>query len=188
MLMSVPAVYAAATLFAQSYNQTMEVYRQGATSQVYAATIASYDGPASSYVGFWGGYAATGLNDTGVLDMTKKSIDFLEKAGYGYNIWVRTIRVEPYSQEGAAVWLGWTLKPKNGADLVEWETLYGYRMNASVATPGKTPYAKCGVPQSLSCKVGGKDKVEGWWEFTVTDNEIAAFTKRIPNYLDSYSS
>lgn len=79
------------------------------------------------------------------------------------------------------MWLSWNLKPMNGGRGVEWETLYGYGMeNAGNATVGDT----CGPEGSLACLVGGKDKVE-WWEFTVTNNEIKAFTERVPNYLDS---
>jgi hypothetical protein len=58
----------------------------------------------------------------------------------------------------------------------------------SIGTTGMPSYEPCEVTESLPCKVGGKDNVQAWWEFTVTDDEIAAFTESIPNYLDSYSS
>ena len=186
MLPNLAPVIAAATLFAQSYNQTMEVYRQGHSSHTYAQSIASYyQGPA--YVGFWGGTSLTNLSQEAIGAVTKGSIDFLDKVGYGYNIHVRNIRVDPYSDDAAAVWLSWNLHPKNGEKDLEWDTLYGYRMKiAANATQGQDMKTKCGPEGSLACKVGGKDKVQGWWEFTSTDNEIRTFTERIPNYLDSY--
>jgi hypothetical protein len=181
-------VIAAATLFAQSYNQTMEVYRQGASSQVYAASIASYyQGP--MYVGFWGGTSLTNLTQAAIAASTKVSIDFLDKKGYGYNIRVKNFRVDPYSEDAAAVWLSWNLHPNNGERDLEWETLYGYRMQmAANPTQDQDIKTKCGLEESLACKFGGKDKVKGWWEFTSTDNEIRTFTERIPDYLDSYKT
>lgn len=58
--------------------------------------------------------------------------------------------------------------------------------SAANPTVGQDEKAKCGPQGSLACQVGGKSKVEGWLEFTVTNNEIKAFMQRIPQYLDSY--
>lgn len=51
--------------------------------------------------------------------ITKGFIDFLKEAGYGYDIRARKISVDPYSDDGSAVWLSWNSKLKNGAKDVE---------------------------------------------------------------------
>lgn len=184
MLPNFAPVVAAATLFIQSYNQSMQLHRQGESSLVCSSTIASYYPADSSFIGFWGGTANTNVTQAFLVAGTKQSIDFLVKSGYGFDVRSKNFRVEPYSDDGAAVWVDWNLKPKNGGKDIEWTTMYGYRMrNAQNATLYQDVKTRCAPTGSLACKVAGRDKVQGWFEFTITDNEIKAFSERIPNYL-----
>ncbi|KAE9962197.1 hypothetical protein BLS_000673 [Venturia inaequalis] len=188
MLPNFGPVVAAATLFIQSYNQTVQLYRLGETPAVLSKSIASYYGD-TNFIGFWGGTSLSNLNQTYVYKSTKQSVDFYEKVGYGYDIRILSFKVEPYSEDGAAIWVNWNLKPKNKAKDVEWMTLYGYRMkNAQNPTLYQDVKSRCAPEGSLACKVGGKAKVQGWFEFTMTDNEIQTFSERIPNYLQGVYS
>ncbi|KAF4310817.1 hypothetical protein GTA08_BOTSDO13732 [Botryosphaeria dothidea] len=179
-------IYAAATAFALAYNQSMEVYRRGAPLEVFAAELGSYYN-ASTFTGFWLGQSAPGVNASSLTQGILMSVSFLERSGFGHDLRMENLRIEPFSDQSAICWLTWQIQPKNGAGPWTWETVYGYRRNAEpldqLLLQQENPIETTDC--SASDAMGGRP--EGWWEFTNTDNEVFTFAQRVPHYLDSYS-
>ncbi|KAK8183639.1 uncharacterized protein BKA78DRAFT_273739 [Phyllosticta capitalensis] len=143
----------------------MEVYRSGAPVSVFANTLAQYY-KADSFNGYFIGHSSPGINTSSIAAGTEKSVNFLNKQGVGHDLVMTHLRVEPFSEGAAAVWIVWKIRPHNELEAWEWETLYGYRRD-TFENPDVRP--------------------DGWWEYTITDNEIYSFAQRVPNYLSSYS-
>lgn len=77
--------------------------------------------------------------------------------------------VQPYSATSAQCWLTWEILPKEGAGVEgwQWTNVYGYRT-------GIEGDAKDG------------EKEEGFWEYAVSDQEIAGLVARFPNFFEGY--
>ena len=141
-----------------------------------------------AFAGFWGGHASAGVNNSAIAAGVAKSVNFLNAQGVGHDLVMDKIRVEPYADAASLVWVTWRIRPRNGWDSWTWETLYGYRMHAEdgVTRAETKPNLTNALAAYLRSGAKIQGKPEGWWEFTVTDDEVKTFISRIPNYLDSY--
>ncbi|KAK7533316.1 uncharacterized protein J3D65DRAFT_635103 [Phyllosticta citribraziliensis] len=190
--MKCQSIFDAATLFAHSYNASMEVYRSGAPVSVFANTLAQYY-KADSFNGYFIGHSSPGINTSSIAAGTEKSVNFLNKQGVGHDLVMTHLRVEPVSEGSAAVWIVWKICPRDGQESWEWETLYGYRRDvnmteqvASKRSESQLHLSDC-EEQDVETIESAEGRPDGWWEYTITDNEIYSFAQRVPNYLSSYS-
>ncbi|KAK8206225.1 hypothetical protein HDK77DRAFT_292563 [Phyllosticta capitalensis] len=190
--MKCQSIFEAASIFAHSYNASMEVYRSGAPVSVFANTLAQYY-KADSFNGYFIGHSSPGINTSSIAAGTEKSVNFLNKQGVGHDLVMTHLRVEPFSEGAAAVWIVWKIRPHNELEAWEWETLYGYRrdVNMTEQVASKNSESQLHVsdcdPDEVQTFENPDVRPDGWWEYTITDNEIYSFAQRVPNYLSSYS-
>jgi hypothetical protein len=187
MLLPTAALVSAANLFAASYNQSMEVYRQDPTNvKVFSETLSTYFN-GSAFAGFFGGHVSAAGNTSNVAAGLALSINFLNKEGYGHDLVMDQYTVEPYSDAGALVRVTWRIRPRNGQPSWIWRTLYGYRWYQGTAAPSDALIQE----QAEGGAKGtgwepGQPRPTGYWEYTNTDDEIKTCLLRMPDYLDSY--
>jgi hypothetical protein len=85
------------------------------------------------------------------------------RSGLGTNIAMESHRIEVVSDGSALCWITWGIKPKDGTEGWTWENVYGYRK------PVEEVY---GSP-------------DGYWEFAVSDQEIAKLLQRKPEFMQN---
>lgn len=78
-----------------------------------------------------------------------------DRAGIGYDIRLKDFKVTPVSETAALCDVTWEFHPANGMAPFSWSNIYGYRR---------------------------KGDEEGF-EFTIADNQVAAFLARVPNFF-----
>jgi hypothetical protein len=161
-------IYKAAQAHANSYANVMRLAAKGVEISKIAQQIHAHYGP--KFVSFALGYVVSIPGDSPEsIPEIANHLDRFKKAGFGLDIEMVKLRVDVYSEYAAGCQITWKIRPeREGLEPWEWMNLYGFRR--------------------VKNSTGGGDRDEGkergYWEYAVSDNEMANLLQRAPNFLE----